>query len=89
MAAATDAGDTATAADCNGRLRWIHEKQAFLDSRNEMVWDMPSMQDGREAEFGSLAPTARRHLTNEEIRWNAEMIGGRTVYLFDLQHDQL
>ena len=74
LAAATDAGDAATAADCNGRLRWIHEKQAFLDTRNEMVTDMPVMRNGRQREYGSLEPAARRRLTNEEIRWNAEMI---------------
>ena len=68
LAAATDAGDAATAAACKARLRWIHEKQAFLDTRHEMIWDMPSMQDGREVEFGSLAPAARRRLRDEEIR---------------------
>ena len=72
--AATAAGDAATAADCNHRLLWIRDKQRFLDTRNEMVWDMPVWQNGRQMEFGSLEPAARRPLTYEEIRWNAEMI---------------
>ena len=55
-------------------MRWIHEKQAFLDTRNEMVTDMPVMRNGRQREYGSLEPAARRRLTNEEIRWNAKMI---------------
>ena len=71
LAEATDARDAATAADCNDRLRWIRRKQHFLDRRNEMVWDRPVWQNGREMEFGSLEPAARRRLTNEKIRWNA------------------
>ena len=74
LAAATDARDAATAADCNDRLLWIREKQDFLDTRNEMVWDRPVTQHGRQMEYGSLEPAARRPLTNEETRWNAEMI---------------
>ena len=74
LAAATDAGDAATAADCNDRLLWIRKKLDFLDWRNEMVWDRPVWQNGREMEFGSLEPAARRRLTDAEIPWNAELI---------------
>ena len=58
--AATDAGDAATAADCGDRLRWIREKQVFLDTRNEMVWDRPARQNDRQMDFGSLPPTFAR-----------------------------
>ena len=48
LAAATDARDAATAAECNDRLLWIREKQDFLDTRNEMVLDRPVTQRGRQ-----------------------------------------
>ena len=74
MAAATDARDAATASECNERLRWVLDKLDFLDTRNEMVWDRPVTQHGRQMESGRPEPAARRRLTNEEIHWNAEMI---------------
>ena len=66
--------DAATACFVDVRLRWILVKQDFLDNRNEMVWDMPVTQHGRQMEYGSLEPAARRRLTASEIRWNAELI---------------
>ena len=74
LAEAKDARDVEKAIKRNDRLRWIHQKQDFLDRDNEMVWDMPVMQDGIEVPFGSLDPAARRELTDEEIGWNAQMI---------------
>ena len=50
------------------------KKQDALDNRNEMIWDMPVTQDGRQPAYGSLATAARRRLTDDEIRWKAELI---------------
>ena len=33
-------------------------------TEHEMVWDKPSMENGREKEFGALGPDATRVLTN-------------------------
>ena len=68
------APDDATARDATDRWLWILEKQDILDIHNEMVWDMPVTQHGRQMEYGSLEPAARRRLTDAEIRWNAELI---------------
>ena len=74
-AAARAARDDATARDATDRWLWILEKQDILDIYNEMVWDMPVTQHGMQMkEYGSLAPAARRRLTDAEIRWNAELI---------------
>ena len=74
LAAAADTGDAATAADRNDRLLWIRQKQAFVDTGNEMAKDTPVRKNGRLMEYGSLACAARRQLTDKEIRWNAWMI---------------
>ena len=68
------ASDEATASDLRVRERWILKKLDFLDNRDEMVLDMPVTQQGRQMEYGSLEPAARRRLTDAEIRWNAELI---------------
>ena len=65
--------DPATACFVDVRLRWILVKQDFLDSRNEMVWDMPSPWCPQ-MEYGSLELAARRCLTDVEIRWNKVLI---------------
>jgi len=38
-----------------------------------MLWDKPSMENGREKEFGSLGTGATRVLTKKQILWNAVM----------------
>ena len=74
LAAAADTGDAANAADRNDRLLWIHEKQVFFDTGNEMAKDTPVRKNGRLMEYGSLACAARRQLTDKKIRWNAWLI---------------
>jgi len=51
-------------AKCAERCRWVQRKQLLLDDEHEMVWDKPSMENGREKEFGALGPDATRVLTN-------------------------
>ena len=74
LEAAAAASDVATARDATDRWLWIFEKQEILDIYNEMVWDMPVTQHGWQIEYGSLAAAARRRLTDDEIRWNADLI---------------
>ena len=46
-----------------------------MDIRNEMVWDMPVTQHGKQMKkYGSMERSARRRLTDAEIRWNAGLI---------------
>ena len=71
---AEEAGDAATAATCRKRWRWICAKQVYLDGEHYMITDKPCIENGRRQEFGSLGPDAKRRLTDEEIRWNREMI---------------
>ena len=70
------ARDDATArAATTERWRWILEKQHRLDNLHEMVRDMPVTEHGVQMKtYGSLGPDARRPLTDDEIRWNAELI---------------
>ena len=75
LEAAAAAADAAAARDATNRWLWILEKQDSLDIHNEMVWDRPVTQPGRQMKkYGSLERAARRRLTDAEIRWNAELI---------------
>ena len=75
LEAAAAAADAAAARDATNRWLWILEKQDILDIHNEMVWDMPVTQHGKQMnKYGSLERSARRRLTDAEIRWNAELI---------------
>ena len=55
-------------------MDWIFDKQRRLDVEHEMVTDMPSWQNGRELQYGSLQGDARRWLKEAEIAWNDELI---------------
>ena len=74
LAAARAARDAATANACQDRLLWVLNKQLFLDKWHEMVTDKPCTENGRQKEYGSLGPGAKRALTEDEIHWNAQMI---------------
>ena len=76
LEAAAAAIDVATARDATDRWLWILEKPLQpLPIHHEMVWGRPVTQHGRQMkEYGSLEPSARRLLTDAEIRWNAGLI---------------
>ena len=39
-----------------------------LDDKHEMLWDKPSMENGREKEFGALGPDATRRVLLDQRR---------------------
>jgi len=75
---AAEAGDSREADRFRERWIWICAKQVYLNEMHYMIRDRPPY--GRRVfvrervEFGSLGPKARRPLTVDEIRWNAEKI---------------
>ena len=54
LAEARVARDVEQIEACTERCCWVQRKQSLLDDKHEMVWDKPSMENGREKEF-SLA----------------------------------
>ena len=56
------------------RWLWILQKQYFLDYCHEMIWDEAVTWEGEEMQHGSMGETARRCLTEQEVRWNTKFI---------------
>ena len=60
-------------ATCRKRWGWNCAKQVFLDREHFMVTDKLFREENGKFSW-SMGPDAKRLLTDEEIRWNAEMI---------------